>query len=316
MLEQLRAEYVERTMGPRITERVRNLLEAMLRRRDPMIYARGARDYRDGLDDVLQDFTIDVLLHEGQLAYIFDNAADVNAFDRLINRQLRRYLARTRERSIVDNLLERSIRLLADDDLVVVDGEGGGRSYSIVPNEADPLVDHRESALAHAVAIAGNAVPKIYSNPDERNPKIYTDDGLRTVLRVFLSEFRQPAGKQQLQELFELLLTPWMTSLLGLDEAVGNENPELTPEEQVMINTVAARITESWTDRDFVIFRHKLGNLPDGELAERFGVSRPTAAKQKSDLFAYLAGEIVDLDQRLRLAALARIADLSCGASS
>src|SRR4051794_16994893 len=108
MLEDFRAEYITRTMGPLITERVRGLVDAMLRHRDPAIYARGAHDYRDGVDDVLHDFTIDVLLHEGQLAYIFDNAADVDGFDRLINYQLRRYLARTRQRTIVDNLLDRS----------------------------------------------------------------------------------------------------------------------------------------------------------------------------------------------------------------
>jgi len=115
-------------MGPLITERVQGLLDAMLRSRDPRIYARGAQDYRDGLDDVLHEFTIDVLLHEGQLGYALDTAADEHGFDRIINRQLRRYLARTRERSIVDNLLERSLRLLGDDEQVPPRRGSAGRS--------------------------------------------------------------------------------------------------------------------------------------------------------------------------------------------
>ena len=312
MFEELRAEYLAETMGSRITERVRSLLEAMLRKRDPVIYARGARDYRDALDDVLHDFTIDVLLHEGQLSYAFDNAADVNGFDRIINRQLRRYLARTHERSIVDNLIERSVRLVADLESVVLQGEGDHRSFVLASDTTEPA----GVSFAHAALMAGNAVPKIYSNPDERNPKVYTDENLRTLLRVFLSEYRMPVRTPELQELFELLLTPWTTSVLGLDEVVGVETLELTPEEQVMVNMVAERITESWTELEAVVFRYKLGNLPDAELANRLGVSRPTAANAKSDLFSDLARELMDVDQHVRPAIITKIADLTCGRAS
>src|SRR5262249_52686509 len=155
-------------------------------------------------------------------------------------------------------------------------------------------------SLAHAAAVAGNAVPKIYTSPDERNPKVYTDEGLKTLLRVFLSEFAEPVRRTELQELFELLLTPWITSVLGLDEAVGEEHPELTPEEEVLVMSVAGRITTSWSETDTIVFRYKLGNLPDAQLAERLGVSRPTAANSKKALFDGLRDDLRDLEPHLQ----------------
>src|SRR5262249_47706373 len=148
------------------------------------------------------------------------------------------------------------------------------------------------------------------------NPKVYTDDGLRTLLRVFLSEFALPVRKEHLQQLFELLLTPWTVSVLGLDETVDYENPDLSPEEQTVVNAAAARITASWSEREVVIFRHKLGNLPDAQLARRLGVSRPTAANAKSELFARLADELSDLERHLRPAVLTEIASLTSRTSS
>lgn len=311
MLDGLRAEYVAQTMGPLITTRIRGLVEAMLRHRDPVIYARGAHDFHDGVDDVLHDFTIDVLLHEGQLAYIFDNAADVDGFDRLINYQLRRYLARTRQRTIVDNLLDRAIHLLEDDEQVTGDGAADSRSYRLATQPSDPPVRAPASSLSYAAAVAGNAVPKIYSAPDERNPKVYTDEGLRTLLRVFLSEYVSPVRKGDLEELLRLLLTPWVTSLLGLDEAVGDEYAQLTPEEEMLVMSVAGRVTATWSETDVVVFRCKLGNLPDSHLADRLGVSRPTAANAKKALFAALADELQDIDQHLRPAVIAAMARLT-----
>src|SRR4051812_40708446 len=109
MLEELRREHRQLTIGPLILERVRRMVEGQLRRRDPMIYANNSRDYRDGLDDVLHDFVIKVLLQAGQLAYVLKVASTIDDFDAITNYQLRRYLARSRERNIIDNLVDRSV---------------------------------------------------------------------------------------------------------------------------------------------------------------------------------------------------------------
>ena len=110
---------------------------------------------------------------------------------------------------------------------MVVDGDGGSRRFKLESVVDEANFDHREGALALAASAAANAVPKIYSNPDERNPKVYSDDDLRTLLRIFLAELKSWVGKQEIQRLFELLLTPWTSTVLGLDEAVGDELQEL-----------------------------------------------------------------------------------------
>ena len=312
MLEELRAEYRSLTIGPLLLERLRGLVETQLRHRDPMIYAHASNDYRDGLDDVLNEFTLQVLLGEGQLAYFFDVAVTVDDFDRLTNFQLRRFLARTRQRSIVDNLVERSVRVMLADPAVVISGDGSNRRFKLASLETGSE-NRGEVSLAHAAAIAAAVVPKIYSNPDDRNPKVYTDESLRTLLRIFLSEVRSAVGRRELQELFDLLLTPWTATVLGLEEAVGDERSDLTPEEQVMVNSIAERIVTTWSDSDVCVFRYKLGNLSDAQLATRLGVSRPTAASEKSRVFLAIRNELEGLGHRLQTAVLTAIARLTEG---
>lgn len=140
---------------------------------------------------------------------------------------------------------------------------------------------------------------------------MYSDQDLRTLLRMFLAELRSWVGKQEIQRLFELLLTPWTSTVLGLDEAVGDELQELTPEELVMVESIAEHVTAGWSPTDVVVFRYKLANLPDGQLAKRLGVSRPTAANEKSRLFAAIRQELEDTDRHLHPAVVTAIARLT-----
>ena len=68
-------------MGDQILSRVRTLLDQQLRRRDPTIY--GAHDYRDGPEDVLHDFSVDVHFK----ATGIDTARQLEEFDRMTNYQ-------------------------------------------------------------------------------------------------------------------------------------------------------------------------------------------------------------------------------------
>ena len=310
-LGDLRAEYLARTVGDQILSRVRTLLDQQLRRRDPIIYARGAYDYRDGLEDVLHDFVIDVLL-KGQLAYFFDTAQSLDEFDRLTNYQLRRYLAQTRERTIVDNLLDRSIAVLESDELIIVAGSGKGRTFALAGID---LLESPggEQTLRRAAAVAKEAVPRTFSNPDDRQPKVYSDASLRTLLRIYLGESQCRVGSAELQNLFEILLTPWLATVLGLDEAENPRLGELEADERVAVEETAVRIAERWEDEDAIVFRYKLSNTPDGELARRLGVSRPQGARKKRELFDQLQNDLIDLHPGLRVAVLQRLAAITDG---
>jgi hypothetical protein len=116
-LDALRAEYSDPkiVIGELIYRRTQNVVRSLLSRRDPAVYARGLAG-SDAAADVLQDFVIDVLIGEGQLDYVFTVALTIDDFDRLLRFQARRYLARTRVRTVVDNLIDRSLAVLRDAD--------------------------------------------------------------------------------------------------------------------------------------------------------------------------------------------------------
>lgn len=313
-LDDLRAENLECTVGDAIHERINRLVEQQLRRRDPRIYARGANDYRDALDDIVQDFTVEVLLNRGQLEYFLDVAATIDDFDALANRQIRRYLAQTRERTIVDNLIERATAILQADELMTVGGSAGSPSFVLRTLEERRPVGDQHEALMVAAAVAKDSVPRVFSNPDERLPRVYTDASLSTLLRIFLREVGCEVHKPDLQKLFEVLLTPWLTTVLGLDEA---ENPlldALTPGERVMVEQTAIRIAENWTEEDAIVFRYKLSNTRDELLARRLNVSRPTAAARKQDLFDRLRAELRDVEPQLRQPLIHHLAVVTDGA--
>ncbi len=80
-----------------------------------------------------------------------------------------------------------------------------------------------------------------------------------------------------------------------------------------MVNSTAERIVTTWSDSDVVVFRYKLGNLPDAQLATRLGVSRPTAANEKSRVFLAIRSELEGLDRRLQPEVLTAIARLTEG---
>jgi hypothetical protein len=165
--EDFEAEYRSELVGDLIYTRVRQLVGRLLRHRDPTVYARGAHDYRDALDDVVNDFIVDVLIGERQIDYVMSTAGDLDSFDRLIGRQLRRYLARTRERTVVDNLIDRSIQVLRAPPFEA-QGIGELERYVLagapVLNEGSPT----ESELRLAVARA-QAVPKILAQGEGRS---------------------------------------------------------------------------------------------------------------------------------------------------
>ncbi len=116
--------------------------------------------------------------------------------------------------------------------------------------------------------MAANSVPKIYSNPDERNPKVYSDNDLRTLLRLFLGELGRGVSRSDLQQLFEILLTPWITTLLGLDEAMDERPREILPDDQSLVDGLATEIAARWTPEDVIVFRYRLANKSDAQLAE------------------------------------------------
>jgi hypothetical protein len=303
--EDYQREYGSELVGERIYARVRLLTDRLLRRRDPLVYARGSHDYRDALEDVVNDFVVDVLIGERQLDYVMATAGDENGFDRLIGRQLRRYLARTRTRTVVDNLLDRSVQALRAAPFMS-SGTGALERFTLANAAGDVHGDITESDVRRAAALA-QSIPKIPSEGTERAPKVYDADGLRRVLIALCRSVPAPVSRQDLQTFFEALLTAWTPSFLEPGEEQDRPAPSLNPSEESLVNETATHLVSSMTDEERLIFQYKYANLPDRQVAAALGLSRQAAAPRKQALFRRLMEELSDHEQSLQGAVLARI---------
>jgi hypothetical protein len=305
IFDDFQREYARDLVGELIYARVRLLADRLLRRRDPLVYARGAHNHRDALGDVVNDFVVDVLIGERQVDYVMATARHLDDFDRLVRRQLRRYLARTRMRTVVDNLIDRSVSAMRSPPFAAA-GSGELERFALADEPGDPDTSVMEAQLRRAAALA-QAVPKIPSEATERAPKIYDGEGLRRVLTVLCRAVTSPLSRQDLQTFFEDLLTAWAPSFLEPGEEQDSPAVDLTPSEQSVVNETAHELVATMTDEDRLIFQYKFANLPDREVAEALGLSRQSTAPRKQALFARLIEELADYERQLQTAVLARI---------
>ena len=286
--------------------RVKQLAERILKRRDPRVYAQESYDYRDGLDDVVNEFILTVLIKERQLDYIFGVAVHIDDFDRLITHHLRRFLARTRLRTVVDNLLDRSVEMLRQPPFIVLAGAPPHESFGLVGTSyqasvASPADVRRASALARNV-------PRDRSRAKERAPRIYDANALAAVLSILLTTVGVPVTRATLGEFFEQSLTAWYPGTLDLDEQRDTRDPEFTPEEMILIRDTAERMVAEMDEQDRIIFEYKHANLPDWQVARRLGLSRQATAPRKAALMTRLREGLVGLDTRVQEGILAEIA--------
>lgn len=298
ILQDLQEEYERDLVGSLIYERTRNLIDRFLRHRDPRIYAGGAYDYRDSIEDVLNDFVLEVLIGERQIDYVMSVAEDLADYDRLVQRHIRRYLARTRNRTVVDNLIDRSIPILRSDPFSVVSEAGGSEGFGMADRDYSVTGVATDDELRRAAALS-QAIPKVRSEATERAPKVYTAEHLAAVLRILVETVSGPIDRSELQKFFDLILTAWTPSFLDTDEGAISDVDE-GPEEATLVNDTAQRILEEMSAEEMIIFQYKHANLPDRELAAHLGLSRQSTAPRKAALFARIEAEIADLEPRTR----------------
>ena len=299
-------EYRRELVGEKILSRVRILAEGLLRARDPRVYARGAHDYRDALDDISHDFILDVLIQERQIDYIMNVSEGTSDVDRLLARHLRRYLARTRERTVVDNLLDRSVDVLRSSPFRVVAGSGPGERFGRADTEYGDM-QISDEAVRRAVALA-RSVPTDLSKASDRAPRVYDHRSLVAVIQVLLKEVAAPISRGDLDRFFRQLLTAWLPGLLEEIEEYRPQRDVLSPEEEAIANDAASRMIVAMNDEEKTIFVFKHANLPDRELAARLGLSRQSTAPRKAALFERLAAELSSFGERMRLEIIAIMA--------
>jgi hypothetical protein len=301
-LEELADEYRQVGIGPRILGQVREVVRAVARGYDPTIYGASA-SWDEGLDDLVQEFGLEVLVGQGQLDYAMLVAADHQHFRRLLARQVRYLLARRRRRTIVDNLIDRAHRLAATPPFRLL-GQRSQWSYTLVGKEV--VAGRVSEAAARSVAARFAELPIIRAEPMLRAPAVYSEASLRTILAELAAAVPCAVGAGDLDRVLSLLLTSWLPCFLKEAEAtVANAAAEgLSAEDLAIVEEATMAILTGCESGQLEILRLKLAGRSDEHIAESLGLSRPTVSKRKRAAMGRLEDSLTGLDQPLRLAVL------------
>ena len=288
---------------------VRRVVRSVVRGYDPLVYGKVWR-WEEGVDDLVQDFCVEVLIEQGQLDYALVVAADLEHFRRLLARQLRHHLARRRQRTVVDNVLERCKALVAAAPFRVV-SRAPGWSYTLEDKDVAP--GRPAVAALRKVAAALSGAATIRSNPTVRAPVIYSTDVLVGLLRSVASELPCPVTVTDLDWIFSFLLTSWLPRFLeqGEGEAFRPAVDELSVEERAIVEQVAGSIVAGCSGTAREVLRLKILGVSDREIGRRLGMSRPTVAKHKQRLFVRLERVLAPLSERMRASVIDMLGDTS-----
>ncbi len=301
-LGELVTEYRTEGIGPLILQEVREVVGAVVRGYDPVVYGQVA-SWDLGLDDLVQEFGLDVLVGQGQLDYAMAVASDRIHFRRLLARQARFLLARRRRRTIIDNLLDRAHKRVASSPFRLVNGRGEW-SYTL---ECKEIVSGRVSEDgARSIAYSLSDVPTNRCEPRLRAPVLYSEGSLSEILERIATSLDFAVAVSDLDTVFGLMLTSWVPTFLKDGEgAVGRAAANgLDAEELMIAHEVTDWIFGRCGDGNRELLRLKLDGCSDREIGQRLGLSRPTVAKRKRHLMEDLEVSLTGLHDGLRRAVL------------
>jgi len=305
-LGELRAEYEMPAaqggiIGPKILNEVTRAVGILTKRYDPQIYA-GVADWRDGVDDVVQGVVTDLLLGEGQLDYIFGQATTLDDFRGLLFFQTKRFLARGRRRTVIDNLLDRCKDILAQPPFESIAGRPIRYSLGQDPEDCQPS----DSELV-AAATYSRGVPRITYNASERAPIVYSRENLTKLLVIVGHNLRCPFSVRHLHLVLESLLTDWIPSFLEEVEEVPVPTAELGPDDEVQVNAARDLILAELTAEEAVILRAQILRIPDQAVADELETSRQTVITRKQRLFQRLQPALSGLSEDLQVRVIEQV---------
>jgi hypothetical protein len=303
-LGELRVEYASVRVGPKILAEVAQAVRQISRRYDPQIYGSAAR-WEDAEGDLIQSVVLHVLLEEGQLDYLMATSVQLDDFQHLLRFQVRRYLARQRRRTVVDNVVDRAKKLLQTGFETL--GKGSAARFRL-PSSAVELREPTEDELVSAARSAA-LVPRSRFSAHERAPAVYTRETLELVLLSVANSLPAAFSLGDLAKILELVLTDWVASFLyDFEEAQGEASKTLNPEEEAMVEAAAKELLEQSAPDHLLVLRRKLENVPDQSIADELGVSRPTVIARKKEVLDTLARALEEIPEHIHMSVMDRIA--------
>jgi hypothetical protein len=303
-LADIRAEYgSSERIGPRILLEVRRAVNGLVKHYDPVVYG-GVHRWKDGIDDLIQDVTVDALIRGRQLDYLVMVSRTIEDFRRLLERQVRLQLARRRQRTIIDNILDRCESILRKSPFAAT-SYGRKTTYRLEGRHAE----RREPTEVELRQAARRVflVPRISFRVSERAPIVYAQENLKILLRAIGESLACEFSRSDIDRILRLTLTDLLPSFLYLDEGEGDAGAEQVDvaasapsiEESIMIREAAEGILTRLSEDEKLILARKLADVSDGDLANEMRISRPTLAKRKGRVFEILESELKTLPNEL-----------------
>jgi hypothetical protein len=258
-----------------------------IKNRDPRIYGDGASSWNDALDDAVQGLVVDRLLSQGQLAYVFEEAISLRDFRALMVEQARRHLAKCRVRTVIDQLLERSRRIINDPASVF---EVHSRRRKAVDRFAlAPLSVEARGPTPAEMRGAQQACltfPILHgSGGEHRAPPVYSTQVLEALLMRVCETLPCVVSMRDLHELFSWLLTDWVVSDLDyLEEVTAPAFAAPALETQVIAVDSARALFAELNDSDRGLLAMTLRGERDAVIAAAIGASRQTVIARRKRL--------------------------------
>ena len=304
-LDHLIAEATTQTIGVRWLDEVRTACTEVSRRFDPTVYAVAERVWSDGeIDELVQDVTVEQLLHQGQLDYILDVSRSIDDLRRLLRFRVRRELARRRRRTVVDRLLARLADELDGDSYEQVPGSAPARYW---PVSSEPDIDAPTEESLRRAAAAVRLLPTSQASGERASPVFQSD----VLAQVAAQCFRTTKSSLSIDDFGRILreaLTSWLPEFLELGE--GQDLPAEQAGPDIELEDLVSSLMTQISEEDQFVLYAKLSGVSDADLASQLDVSRPTAAKRKSEAFDHLRDLLASEAGDMEFAQTSQVAQL------
>lgn len=288
--EALRNEFAREVVGELWLDEVTRAVRNIAPKYPPSSYSETGDWGADEFENLVQDVIAHQLLEEGQLDYIIDTASEISSARALVHHIVRRTLARGRQRTIIDNLLERCRAL----EIFVPAG-----------HPSPPASDDQVRVAATRVS----KLPRIRILNSDRAPAVFSGATLQAALGLVHEILGPHIREREVARVLELALTDYVPSGLVLDEG-GMDEPDraLTPDEEVTVMDTLRQLADQ-SEHDLLLLALKISDHSDAVVAEHLGISRPTAAKRFREASTAIQQIIGSSPTRIQDEVLTRFSD-------
>jgi DNA-directed RNA polymerase specialized sigma24 family protein len=302
----LLAEHDRERLGPLWLAEIRSACASTARRYDPVVYARSADWNEAALDDLAMD-AVERLLSKNQIEYICDVTRDAGHARALLHRQVRFTLLERRDRTVVDNLLERAVDVLSGSDYVLDPSPPTGWRAAGEAAQALGHITGIDSKEARLLALRLRRLPRLQARGTERASPVWSLETLQVAVRDVVETLGK-VTRDSLDRIFRDALTALALGELVVEEEGSRHlDPGIGPEEAVVAADVADRLMAELTERERGVLACKFHGVSDSDVAQELGVSRPTVDGAKKSASAKVRALLADVHEAVQDATLMQL---------